>query len=144
MRKCDGCTACCEGTLHTKVLGQEIYPGRPCHYLGPTGCTIYKDPKRPKDPCDTYTCAWLENTDNLFPEWLRPDRSKVIPTFKKYGVEGKIYLRLTEHKSKMDSSVLNWYFSFAMIHQVPISVQIEGGWNHYGPPDFVEFMQNVK
>lgn len=73
-RHCDGCTACCGGWLNTNVDGFELKPGTPCKHLGETGCTIYN--VRPKDPCALFACGWL--LDQTMPDWLRPDRSKVI------------------------------------------------------------------
>jgi len=45
-RTCGGCTACCDGWLTGNILGHELAPGKPCHFRGDGGCTIY-DGARP-------------------------------------------------------------------------------------------------
>ena len=73
VRRCGGCTACCEGWLLSTVVAME--PGKPCRHNRAEGCAIYDT--RPENPCRTFSCAWLSD-DLSYPEFMRPDHSKVI------------------------------------------------------------------
>ena len=144
MRQCNECTACCEGSLNTQVFEHEIYPGKPCHFLTAKGCGIYD--KRPYEPCQRYKCAWLLDDGTKFPEWMRPDRAKAIPSMLSYiDADGskKPCIRVSEHKGKLDSAILNWYFKFALENNFPLAVQVEGWWSYYGPQEFIDAIQNT-
>lgn len=73
MRSCGECTACCEGWLSSKVVGMS--PGFACKHCTTAGCAIYED--RPEDPCKTFKCVWLSQSQPL-DEGLRPDKSGAI------------------------------------------------------------------
>jgi Fe-S-cluster containining protein len=47
--------------------------GTPCHNLNGGGCAIY--PVRPKVPCRTFKCAWLQG---VMDEDKRPDKSGYV------------------------------------------------------------------
>ena len=136
-RKCDGCTACCEGWLEGVAHGKPFYPGRPCHFSGCDGCSIYE--YRPESPCKTYSCEWLVNND--VPEWMKPDRSKVIITRREYTTPSgttEMYLDVAETGEKIDSTVLNWLLGLHIAKQVQLRIQIAGGLNWYGTKDFLD------
>ena len=136
-RECGDCTACCEGWLSGVVNDREFYPGMPCHFKGCNGCSIYED--RPESPCKTYSCEWLKN-DNV-PEWMKPSKSGVIITAKDWthpDGSKQVFLEILEMGKKIDSTVLNWLFRTYLRTQVPMKIQIEGGYNWYGTNEFFE------
>ena len=54
-RRCDACTACCDGWLKIAVHGHAVYPGKPCPFSSGHHCTIYDT--RPQDPCRAFVCG---------------------------------------------------------------------------------------
>lgn len=80
IKKCDGCTLCCRGTLTVKINEHKIYPEHPCPHVVEGGCGIYDDLSRPPI-CDRYGCAWLQ--DWTLPDWMRPDKVGFLMTEKK-------------------------------------------------------------
>ena len=137
-RECDGCNVCCEGWLHGEVYGYKFWQGTPCHFKTATGCKIYED--RPENPCRTFLCGWRGDLTGLFPEWLKPNLSKVIIAVYKRRTADNNYFQISEAGQNMDSRVLSWvHLNLAMKgHQV--AIQVHGGWVYYGPPDFIEEM----
>lgn len=134
-RSCDGCTACCQGKLSGQVYGIPFHAGRPCHFVGNSGCSIYE--KRPDSPCKLYSCAWLN--DKILPEWMKPNRSGVLITQREYIRSGGVkspYWDVTELEAKIDSVVLNWLLSFHVKTQLPMRIQVDRGFHFYGPEDF--------
>jgi hypothetical protein len=102
--------------------------------MGDGCCTIYDD--RPVEPCQSYRCIWL--IDNEIPEWMKPEKSKVILTARSWGENNsKIFLEASECGEKIDSSVLNWLFSYFLRTETPLKVQVGGGWNYYGSQEFL-------
>jgi hypothetical protein len=78
------------------------------------------------------------------PEWMKPNESGVILTGKqREGPDGtkQTYLEVLELGKKIDSTVLNWLFRLYLRTNIPIKVQIDGGYNWYGT---TEFFQEVK
>jgi hypothetical protein len=136
-RICGTCTECCQGWLWGNAHGHHFYAGRPCHFVSEGGCSIYKD--RPENPCKVFRCQWLVN--NQLPEWFKPNKSKVIIAEYTWGEENKPYLEVYECGEKLDSSVFAWLIEHHATHKIPIRVQISGGWNNYGPPEFLEWVR---
>lgn len=136
-RSCGDCTACCEGWLSNEVNGYKYYPGRPCHYLGDCGCTIYE--QRPKEQCRDFSCLWLVNKH--LPEWMRPSRCGVILT--QNIIENITYIRMSETKEKVDASVLSYVIQSCLSNKANLLYQVEGGWNTIGSEDFVRAIQGV-
>lgn len=133
-RNCNGCTACCEGTLWGSALGYNFSRGRPCHYVNiGVGCTVYEN--RPETPCQVFSCGWLAFAD--FPVWLKPSESGVIiqPCHTAGGIP---FYSIWETKETISAVVLNWFINFMMEKRENISISVAGGWNHYGSPEFVE------
>jgi hypothetical protein len=67
------------------IAGQEVYPGRPCSHSTGSGCDDYAN--RPLDPCVNFRCGWVL-TGSPLPEWMRPDRAKVIVLFAQLSWNG--------------------------------------------------------
>lgn len=131
-RNCDGCTICCEGWLFGEAHGKSFSPGRPCHFIGHKGCSIYED--RPYDPCKVFKCQWLSNYD--IPAWMKPDTIKVLIT--KREEKGHSYLQLTEVGQRMDPRVLSWFFLEHINGRIiNLKYEIDGGWTYIGTPEFV-------
>lgn len=133
-RSCGDCTECCKGWLSASIYGREMHEGRPCHFVGIKGCSIYKD--RPEDPCKGFQCEWLKDDGTLYPEWLKPDVSKIIIT-KRSWAEGKDYLSVKECGQSISSTALNWLYVFGGQISIPMQIQVAGTWNKMGPPEFV-------
>lgn len=74
-RVCGECKACCQGWLSANILGHEMKPGTPCHFITDNGCSIYES--RPAVPCRTFVCGWLR-PDSPFPDGFRPDQLGII------------------------------------------------------------------
>jgi len=77
IKKCDGCTLCCRGTLTVNINEHKVYPEHPCPHVVEDGCGIYDDLSRPPI-CDNYGCAWLK--DWTLPDWMRPDKVGFLMT----------------------------------------------------------------
>jgi len=137
-RTCGSCTVCCEGWLNGNIYGYEMYPGRPCHFMGDGCCTIYND--RPETPCKKFYCQWLIDTD--IPEWLKPDQSKVL--INKNEIAGEMCISLYEAGKEMDIKVLNYFFlEFYHGRIRNLRYQIDGVWHHLGTKQFLEFIKIV-
>ena len=137
-RECDSCTQCCQGWLWGEAYGKTFFPGKPCHFVGSSGCKIYKD--RPKDPCVSFRCSWLENPE-MFPEWLKPSLSKLIAVTSKTQ-NGILYYKIYECGQKIDSSVLNYLVLHALQNGVNMNIQVGGGWSNYGTQEFINDVNN--
>lgn len=125
-RQCGSCTACCEGWLHGVSYDKSFYHGKPCHFLGCNGCSIYPD--RPKDPCQDYRCVWLDNPE--LPEWMQPHMSGVIVTSRPY--KDSFYWEVMECGQKIDSAVLSWLVIYTLNTKGNLHYQVDGGWNKIG------------
>ena len=137
-RDCDGCDACCQGWLYGEAYGHKFWPGSPCHFKTKVGCKIYEH--RPEDPCKTFTCAWLSDSEGLFPEWMKPNLSNVLITLRKRSTADSRYFRICETGQNIDSRVLSWIHLNLVMKGHQVAVQIHGGWVYYGSQDFVEEM----
>jgi hypothetical protein len=136
-RECGNCTACCEGWLEGFVYGKELKKGIPCHFMCENGCSIYED--RPENPCRSYQCEWLINFD--IPEWMKPNRSGIIVTTRYYG-NNKKYLEVLETGKPIESNILLWFFIYHYTTQIPLKIQVNGGFHNFGPNEFIEFTSN--
>ena len=135
-RNCNGCTACCEGWLAGEAYGYGFWPGRKCHFLGDKSCTIYE--QRPDYPCKQFKCEWLANKD--FPEWLKPNLSKVI-IYEREIKEHK-YWEVVETGEKMDATILSWIFmQYVDGYVTNIHYRIDSGWNMIGSKEWIAAMQ---
>jgi len=135
-RKCGNCTKCCEGYLSGEALGHTFYPGKPCHFIAiGKGCSIYS--KRPTDPCATYQCSWLNNSD--IPEWLKPSDIDAIIDERK--IKDITFLNLKEAGSPMQAKVLNWFFQHILATGTNALWQVNGGLNWAGSIEFNAAME---
>jgi hypothetical protein len=113
--------------------------GKPCYYLG-EGCSIYAD--RPKDPCQDYTCAWLD--DDEFPMWMKPDVSNVIVTKKTHPTDPSLtYYDVTETGETMDSRILNWLVHWTYRNQYNLIYSLSGKKYVLGSSDFAKKIQAI-
>ncbi len=109
-RECGNCTKCCEGWLAGDAYGHSFYKGKPCHFIAiGKGCTIYTE--RPKEPCVSYSCAWLKTAD--FPEWLKPSEVNAIIDFKKIMNTEIDFIKIHEAGETLRSDVLSWVINYA-------------------------------
>lgn len=136
-RTCGDCTACCDGWLTGNIYGHTMYPGKKCHYVCETGCSIYED--RPKDPCKTFECLWLKN--KKVPMWMKPSSVGVI--LSEQQISGESYIMATEAGKRMDPAVLSWLFNMCIAGN-NIAYQIDGGINWIGNTNFTGQMQKQK
>ena len=136
-RSCGDCTKCCEGYLTGSAHGHEFYPGRPCHFLSiGTGCTIYS--QRPKEPCVSFKCEWLDNSE--LPEWLKPNQVNAIVMRKKLPDTEIEFLSLVEAGDTLDSRTLTWVLMYALRKQLNLMWAVDGAKNWIGTPEFLAEM----
>jgi len=139
-RQCGSCTKCCEGYLQGSAHGKPFYLGNPCHYIEiGKGCTIYA--KRPKDPCVTYRCQWLDNLE--IPEWFKPDKINAIITKRVIKNTHIEYWDLCEAGETMKSNVLSWVIQYALNNKINLRWQVEGGIHWVGAEDFNKALQET-
>src|SRR5215813_787758 len=134
-RSCGGCTACCEGWLSTKVLGQELKPGSSCRYRGAGGCTIYSE--RPVDPCRNFICGWLV-PGNPFPEDFRPDKLKVIFVPKRW--RNRIAYIVAAAGREIDDAFVQSVIVFSRKTGIPFVCMKQDGEYAIGPAAFRQEM----
>lgn len=136
-RTCGDCTKCCEGWLEGEALGHKFFSGRPCHFIAiGKGCTVYA--KRPKDPCQTYKCAWL--VDENIPEWMKPSEIDAIVDYRNTH-NGIPYMSINEAGSILSSQVLTWAIQTALTNNLNLLWKINGGAHWIGSPEFIEAIQ---
>jgi hypothetical protein len=135
-RKCGDCTMCCQGWLYGEAYDHTFYAGKPCHYVGCNGCSIYED--RPEEPCKSYTCAWLDSNDFL-PEWFKPDQSKIICTWRTWKDDEK-YLDVTECGEQMNSRYLHWLIDKHSNEKMNLVYSIFGMRTSYGSSEFLQWI----
>lgn len=110
IRKCQPCTACCEGHLD---LGDDLQISEEtgsCSHCVNSGCNIYDS--RPKEPCQIFECLWLIDKSPL-PIWMRPDQSRVIVTFNKIKKTDEIVMVALQMDSTIPQKTLNWLNEYA-------------------------------
>ena len=126
-RECGECNACCVW-LKGDAYGHEFGGGKPCHFLK-NNCSIYET--RP-EVCKKYQCAWLQG---LFPEILRPDKSKVLISVENWS-KGQ-FIRAVEMGIKMNDEVLLEIQNFCIINNCPAIIQYDGNIFINGSEEFV-------
>lgn len=118
-RDCQPCTACCEGHLQ---LGDELSMGKEgagCLHCTESGCGIYA--QRPQTPCRTFECVWL-TTDSPLPDWMRPDKSRVIVTINRFKWNNHpvvVGLKLDE---AIPDRTLRYLREWTRLTQVPLAL----------------------
>lgn len=140
-RECSGCTECCKGRVTGEVFGRKFYPGMPCHFLKKDGCGIHTI--RPI-MCREWKCGWLDDDGSIFPEWFKPEHSKVIVKREKWGErDDQYFYRFMECDVKLDSSILNWVFQNLISKDIAVAIQINGYYTFYGPPEFTKHINDA-
>ena len=139
-RSCDGCTKCCEGYLAGDIRNQ--YMGmlpdgsiKPCFFVEiGKGCKDYEN--RPYDPCSTFKCDYLTNPD--IPESFKPSRSQAIIITR--TVNGQKYTKIIEAGRKLDSEVLSWARSYALVNELNLAWSVLENMFWIGSAEFDQMM----
>jgi hypothetical protein len=142
IKQCFPCTACCEGWLSAEINGVKLRPGTPCVNCTKQGCGIYE--KRPKDPCVSFKCAWLQEKHQL-PESMKPSECGAIVLLGR-SWHGRKIIRAVPAGEKIPFDTLEWLKGYAREQSLPllfvefifkngkhIGIRRVG----YGPPSFV-------
>ncbi len=132
-RRCDACTACCDGWLKIAVHGHAVYPGKPCPFSSGHHCTIYAT--RPQDPCRAFVCGWLAASSPL-PDWMRPDRAGVILLAASFAWRGLMVDVAVPVRNGPTPETLAWLTNFATAQGRPLLYRVREEWYAFGPPDF--------
>ena len=139
-RSCDGCTKCCEGYLAGDIRGHYmgIMPDqsiKPCFFVEiGKGCKDYSN--RPYDPCSTFKCDYLTNPE--MPNSFKPSRANAI--FVTRTVKGIEYLKLIEAGRKLDSEVLSWAISYALVNNLNFAWSVLDNMFWIGNEEFNKMM----
>lgn len=128
-RECKECAACCQGWLSADIYGTKMGDGKKCSFHQ-NKCLIYN--QRPKT-CINYQCAWSQY---LFPEWMRPDKCKVLINVQDWS-KGQ-YLKCIEMGQKMSDEIFLEIMNFCKKNNCPYIIQYDGEWKINGPIEFVE------
>ena len=132
-RTCADCTKCCEGWLSANILGEDMFPGKPCQFVTPdVGCTIYKD--RPKEPCKSFECSWRA-TDFVPLEFSPKNTGQIIAAQRIDGVD---YLSMVFAGKEVEPDFLSWFVTFAVGRQLNIEWSINGQLYALGSIPFME------
>lgn len=108
MRNCDECQICCNGYVSGTARGSWFGNLKSCKYLD-NACTIYND--RPIT-CRNYYCAWAQE---LFPEWMRPDKINVLISVELDKNNQKFLKVVTT--DQLEDSILNQINNFVKINK---------------------------
>ena len=77
---------------------------------------------------------------------MKPDKCKVIITTTNWYYDGEpqgVYIDVTEAGQQIDSKILAWLFTSYLNTNVPMRIQVAGGYRWYGNDKFIKFMENV-
>jgi hypothetical protein len=130
MRKCDECTACCQGWLEGEAYGCKFGQGKACPFLTVLNCSIHSC--RP-EVCKNFYCGWLQE---LFPEWMRPDKSKVLISVENWS-KGQ-FLRCVEMGQPISVEALAEIKKFSEDNNCPYIIQHEKERTIIGPEEFLK------
>lgn len=112
-------------------MGYDFYVGKPCHFVEiGKGCSIYA--KRPDEPCKSYKCSWITNSD--IPQWMKPDAVNAIIDMR--FIDGIEYMSVNEAGSRLDSRVLSWVIEYCLSRKINLYWKVEGYSHWIGNPDF--------
>ncbi len=147
-RECQPCTGCCDGWVQMNINGVAVYPGHPCPHSTGSGCDDYVN--RPKDPCDNFQCGWIVD-DSPLPDWMKPDKAKVIVIFNKLNWNGFPVDLAVPVGKKIPPRALNWLKQFSEKHYRPLiftqQIVVDGNYQKqqeiigYGPVEFQRELQ---
>ncbi len=119
LRKCQPCTACCEGHLDIGVNLQISKETGSCTHCINSGCNIYAS--RPKEPCQVFECLWLTDKSPL-PNWMKPDQSRVIVTLNKIKQTDEIVLVALKMDANIPPKTLKWLNKFVAKHKISLKL----------------------
>ena len=145
IRHCFPCTACCEGSLTADINGVKMRPGTPCVHSTKQGCEIYA--KRPKVPCVTFKCAWLQEQTN-WPEHMKPSKCGAIVLFREW--KGRDVISAVPVGKKIPGDTLEWLMAFAREQSLPLLLKeylfkndkfVGTKRTGYGPPSFIHAVE---
>ena len=132
------------------INGVEIYPGSPCPHSTGEGCDDYEH--RPVNPCVSFYCGWVL-PDSPLPEWMKPQRAKVIVLFDKLRWQGRPVDLAVPVGRRIPPRALNWLKRFSEQHGRPLlfteQIVVDGRFQReqqvfcHGPPAFQEAVQEV-
>lgn len=140
-RECGSCSECCKGWLTGTIYDYDMSPNYPCHFVDSNKCegccTIYEH--RP-EMCSSYKCEWLTNT-LIFPEWLKPEKSKIIITERSIENEETgeeiTYLQVVECGQTISPVTLNYMLMLAIKNDLNLEYQIAGQYHYHGSTEFL-------
>ena len=136
-KECGTCTKCCEGWLKAKIIGHDMYPGKPCFFVEiGKGCTIYED--RPKDPCKDFLCEWMKIES--MPDEFKPENTGVI--MHRQENNGNPYLSITESPFSPSAKYLSWALVYAKNTDQNIVWSVDGVFWWIGNEDFCNQMRD--
>ena len=119
LRKCQPCTACCEGHLE---LGDDLQVSKEtgaCTHCINSACNIYVS--RPKHPCQSFECLWLMDKSPL-PNWMRPDQSRVIIALNKIKNTDHIALVALQMDEKIPQRTLKWLKKYTAKYKIYLAL----------------------
>lgn len=136
MRNCEDCTACCEGWLQGEAYGLKFGKRQPCPFLTTLKCSIHCS--RPQ-VCKNFYCGWIQE---LFPEWMRPDKSKVLISVENWS-KGQC-LRCIEMGQPISEEAHNEIKQFCTKNNCPYIIQHEIGASYFGNQEFIQEKNHFK
>lgn len=147
-RKCEQCTACCQGALTLEVPTVHFSDGRGCKFLYGDGirCSIHET--RPQE-CKDFECQWLRDSDDLHDD-MRPDKSGVILLQNRYMWNGYCIDLATPVALEAPEQTIAHLFERSKRKQKPLIVNryvvTEGVKERFiepfGPTGFAEYVVN--
>jgi hypothetical protein len=138
-RQCGDCTACCDGRMVLDIFGKR-YSGRPCHYVGEKGCTIYKH--RPNDPCRIFNCGWLRDKDFKYPEFLKPNKSGFILLDWKKTKTGIPFIIAIAGRDGYSNEALFWLLDYCSENNLNIEFMLQKTKHYIGSKEFRDYYKN--
>lgn len=123
-------------------------PGKPCQHCTTEGCAIYEN--RPKNPCQTYRCAWLREDGGL-PDEFRPDLCGAIVSLNRKWNDW-VVMHAAPVGAVIPPETLEWIMAYAVKRGIPLIYQenlLEDGefgaakLLGFGPPNFVHAVKHA-
>lgn len=141
-RVCGQCSECCKGYLTGIAHGYHFSRDNQCHFLDTDrcggGCSIYD--QRP-EMCSSYQCEWLRHKV-MFPNWMKPDKSKVIVTHREvvYKEEPLLWWSAVECDRDMDAKVLSWLVQNTIAKGINLHYMLNQQNYYLGSSVFYEYL----
>jgi len=120
-RTCEGCDACCTGTLAAEVRGYEMERGKPCIYLDSENHYCKEYSERPK-VCSEFLCQWMKDAEHRFlPEYFKPSICNFILTLNSLGDKHQLLLHQVNNKSIDPIDIMH---VIALAHKYSLELKI--------------------